>query len=226
MHASDSVFDRLASAILRGEYAVGDALPSERALSADLEVSRATIRQAIHRLAELGLVILRPGGATIIKDPNEATDVRVIGLLYRLGPRPDAELLRTVREKQFMQGLALVDIAARRAKPEALEGVRELVEAWSRNGDPRGTFDAFEESFWRALARAGGNRIYIVELSWWYELLRELPALRYQPATPEPLLVAFYRELARRLADGDYAARYYHEVVSALLAGPDARRPS
>jgi DNA-binding FadR family transcriptional regulator len=217
VHASDDVFDRLAAAILRGDYAAGSALPSERTLSSELEVSRATIRQAIHRLAELGLVALRPGGATIVQNADEATDVRVIGLLYRLRG-PDAELLRTVREKQFMQGLAIVDIAARRARPEELEHVRDLVEDWGRKKDPRAAFDAFEESFWRALARAGRNRIYVVELSWWYQLLRDHPALRYAPATPAPLLVAFYRELIRRLCDGDYAARYYHEVITALFA--------
>ena len=224
MHAADEIFDRLASAIFRGTYEVASALPSERTLSAELAVSRATIREAIHRLADLGLVALRPGGATIVRDVDDATDVRVIGLLYRLGPKPDAEMLRVVREKQFMQGLAVVDIAARRAKPEALEDVRDIVETWAATEHPRATFDTFEESFWRALARAGGNRIYVLELGWWYELLREHPAIRYQPATPAPLLVGFYRELARRLADGDYAARYYHEVVSALFAELDVSR--
>jgi DNA-binding FadR family transcriptional regulator len=217
VHASDDVFDRLAAAIFRGDYPAGSPLPSERTLSADLVVSRATIRQAIHKLAELGLVVVKQGGATIVQRVDDATDVRVIGLLYRLRG-PDAALLRTVREKQFMQGFAIVDIAARRARPEDLEDVCELVEEWSRTRDPMAAFDAFEESFWRALARAGGNRIYVLELSWWYELLREHPALRYAPATPAPLLIAFYREVARRLADGDHAARYYHDVITALFA--------
>lgn len=220
VHASDDVFDRLAAAIFRGAYPTSSSLPSERTLSAELEVSRATIRQAIHRLAELGLVILRPGGATIVQSPDDATDVRVIGLLYRLRG-PDAALVRTVREKQFMQGFALVDIAGRRARPEELERVCDLVEEWSLAKDPIAAFNAFEESFWRALARAGGNRIYVLELSWWYQLLQEHPALRYAPATPAPLLIAFYRELARRLADGEHAARYYHDVISALFVELD-----
>lgn len=212
MHASDDVFDRLASAIFRGTYE--GALPSERTLSASLGVSRATIRQAIHKLADLGLVEVRQGGATIVRSPDAATDVRVIGLLYRLRG-PDAELLRTVREKQFMQGFALVDIAARRARPEELEDVRGIVEAWASGGEPLAAFDAFEESFWRSLARAGRNRIYVLELSWWYQLLREHPGLRL---SPDAAVVPFYRELARRLADGDHAARYYHDVVTFLFA--------
>lgn len=217
VHASDDVFDRLAAAIFRGHYPVGSALPSERALSADLSVSRATIRQAVHRLAELGLVHVKQGGATIVQRVDDATDVRVIGLLYRLRG-PDRELLRVVREKQFMQGFALIDIAARRARPEQLEEVRELVERWAAHEHPMAAFDAFEESFWRALASAGGNRIYVLELSWWYQLLREHPALRYAPATPPLVLIAFYREIARRLADGEAPARYYHDVITALFA--------
>jgi GntR family transcriptional regulator, transcriptional repressor for pyruvate dehydrogenase complex len=217
-HAATAVFERLATAIARGEHVAGSALPSERTLSADLGVSRATIRQAVHRLADLGLVQLKPGGATIVLDPRDATDLRVIGLLYQLGERRDPQLLRDVREKQFLQGFALIDVAARRARPEQLDQIRDDIEAWALGDDPRAAFDAMEEAFWSALARVGGNRIYILEIGWWYRMLREHPSLRYVPTTPIELLVAFYREVARRLCEGDHAARYYHEVVSSLLA--------
>jgi DNA-binding FadR family transcriptional regulator len=217
-HAADAVFDPLVAAILRGEIAPGAALPSERTLVGRFGVSRMVVRQAVHRLEELGLVRTRPGGATIVLDPGEANDLRVLGLLYAVSGRRDPTILRDVREKQFLQGLALIDIAARRARPEALEAIRDDVESWAREPDPRASFDRFEERFWRALAVAGGNRIARLEIAWWYRLLSEHPAIRYAPTTPTPLLVGFYRELARKLAEGEAAVAYYHQVVSSLLS--------
>jgi len=48
--ASDEAYTRLRDALTRGLYAPGSRLPGERALAAELEVSRETIRAALDRL--------------------------------------------------------------------------------------------------------------------------------------------------------------------------------
>ena len=59
--AVDAVHDKLLTAIAVGAYSPGDALPPERDLAPMLDVSRATLRQAIERLVEQGLLeSLRP----------------------------------------------------------------------------------------------------------------------------------------------------------------------
>ncbi len=69
-HVADDVFDQVAAAILRGDLAPGSSLPPERALAEQFGTSRIIARQAIHRLAEYGLVRVRQGGATIVLDPD------------------------------------------------------------------------------------------------------------------------------------------------------------
>lgn len=58
---ADAVVDRLLTAIDVGEYLPGSKLPAERDLAAVLGVSRSTVREAIGRLAEDGLVKTRRG---------------------------------------------------------------------------------------------------------------------------------------------------------------------
>lgn len=58
---ADAVVDRLLTAIDVGEYLPGSKLPAERDLAAVLGVSRSTVREAIGRLAEEGLVSTRRG---------------------------------------------------------------------------------------------------------------------------------------------------------------------
>ncbi len=58
----DEITDRLVTAVAIGEYLPGSRLPSERELAASLRVGRMTVRAALARLVELGLVETRRSG--------------------------------------------------------------------------------------------------------------------------------------------------------------------
>ncbi len=69
---TDEVVKRISIAIALGEYLPGSKLPSERQLSAALDVARVTVRSAIGRLVKLGLLEVKVGGrgGTFVKEPN------------------------------------------------------------------------------------------------------------------------------------------------------------
>src|SRR5437667_243295 len=56
--------------ILSGKLAPGDQLPSERAISIERDVSRSVVREAINRLASLGLVRSVHGSGTRVEAPS------------------------------------------------------------------------------------------------------------------------------------------------------------
>jgi GntR family transcriptional regulator, transcriptional repressor for pyruvate dehydrogenase complex len=66
--ASSQVHARLRADILAGRYQAGDALPSERNLSEELQTSRHVVREALKRLQQAGLVAISQGGATRVRD--------------------------------------------------------------------------------------------------------------------------------------------------------------
>lgn len=59
----DAIADALRSEILRGTYAPGDRLPAERDLAARLGANRGAVREALRKLEQQGLVVIRRGGA-------------------------------------------------------------------------------------------------------------------------------------------------------------------
>ena len=65
---TEDVANRLVTAIAIGTFSPGERLPSERELATRLEVSRVTVRQALQRLGELGLVVAKRGrhGGTFV----------------------------------------------------------------------------------------------------------------------------------------------------------------
>ncbi|HEY2747454.1 MAG TPA: GntR family transcriptional regulator [Polyangia bacterium] len=224
-HSDDEVFEHLAGAILRGELPANATLPPERVFAERFGVSRIIVRSAVHRLAELGLVRVRQGGATTVLDPEAATDLRVLALFYRLAPGESSLLDRNdMIEKQYLQGLSMVSVATRRAGDEALRRIARLVDAYASGEQKHAPVAELEEQFWRALAKAGGNRIFVMEVAWWYEVLGERPLPSSVTSASRKLRVAFYVELARRLVTRQRPVEYYLEAVAPILDALVGRR--
>src|SRR3954452_22017035 len=62
----EQVAERLAADIRSGLYAPGERLPAERELARSLEVSRASVREALAALQVQGVVETRPGAGTFV----------------------------------------------------------------------------------------------------------------------------------------------------------------
>jgi len=69
---ADTVASELEKRILEGALKPGDRLPSERALSVELGVSRPSLRQAMQKLVLKGLLTTRHGGGTHVTDRLQA----------------------------------------------------------------------------------------------------------------------------------------------------------
>jgi GntR family transcriptional regulator, transcriptional repressor for pyruvate dehydrogenase complex len=61
LRVSEEVLSQLKEAILRGRFKAGDKLPSERELTAEFQVSRAGVREALRALELSGFVVTRQG---------------------------------------------------------------------------------------------------------------------------------------------------------------------
>lgn len=148
--------ERLERAILAGEYAPGDQLPSERDLAAERGVSRSVVREALNRLASIGLVRSQHGSGTRVESPSRdqvsATYQRLISLA---GLRQ--EHLAEVR-------LPLeTAIAARAALVRTDDHLERLEETQRILGNPRRSLEAHVQAdlqFHGILAEATGNPLF------------------------------------------------------------------
>lgn len=86
------IFNELIHDIRSGKYSVGDKLPSEKEISIQYNVSRITSKNALDKLADMGMIIRMPGKGSFVtedkmkanQDPNEYVlkdSSRVIGLI-------------------------------------------------------------------------------------------------------------------------------------------------
>jgi DNA-binding FadR family transcriptional regulator len=215
-HVAADVFEQLARAILSGEELPGDALAPERVLAEQFQVSRLTVRQALHRLAEVGLVRVKQGGATVVLDPAETADLRVLDLRYRLGP-VGADDQRRLMERQLLTGHGILSLAARRASDEERAQLTALYTTYLASARDDADYLALERGFWRTLAAATHNPFYSFEVHWWYSLLAEERRLTNPAFGPTPPQALFLGELIRRLAARLEVERFYLDAALALI---------
>jgi len=68
----EEIVEQLKDMLSRGELRPGDRLPSEREMAESLGVSRASVREALTALEAIGILDIRPGEGTYVKQTSIA----------------------------------------------------------------------------------------------------------------------------------------------------------
>ena len=130
MRTRPEVESLLEDAVVSGQLASGDRLPSERDLAKTHGVSRPVIREALRALAERRIVEIFPGRGVFVLQPSLAQGAGPLELLYR---RRGATA-RDLSEARLMLECEAADLAARRADLEDINDLRQKLEALESAG--------------------------------------------------------------------------------------------
>jgi DNA-binding FadR family transcriptional regulator len=143
----EQVAERLAAEIRSGAYAPGSRLPSERELARVLEVSRASVREAIGALQVAGVVETRPGSGTFVasRPPSSA-------------PAHDASPSAVLEARAQLEPAVARLAAARGQRDPAAENLMAAMEAEPVDSAVWNTSDRL---FHRQLAAMTGNPVLL-----------------------------------------------------------------
>src|SRR3954465_12414492 len=108
---SEQVFSALLEALLSGRYAAGEKLPTQRALAADLGVTMSSLREALKRLEQMGLVEVRHGAAVRVRDRRRHGGLDVLAHVLLRGGGVDADVLGDVLEARSLMLRELAGLA-------------------------------------------------------------------------------------------------------------------
>ncbi|MBB3038587.1 FadR/GntR family transcriptional regulator [Hoyosella altamirensis] len=133
--ASAAVFDQISARVLSGELAPGDDLPSERRLAEAFGVSRPAIREAIQKLSQAGLVEVRQGDATSVRDYRANAGPELLPQLLLRQGEPDVAVALSVVEARQIVGVKVAELAAQRVTPDQAAQLHSAANAMSQNAD-------------------------------------------------------------------------------------------
>lgn len=146
------VYDQLKNAIASGEWAVGEKLPSENELAAQMGVSRISIRAAIQQLSGIGLIESRQGEGTFVCELNGTQHLKRLIPAMALTKTN----LKNVLELRMVVEAQTAALAAERCPPEILT---ELKDIYHRHNEAQGVEESAEldATFHYAIAKATEN---------------------------------------------------------------------
>src|SRR5687768_13024025 len=130
----DDVFDQLVAEVTGGGLGPGEPLPSERRLAEVLGVSRPAVREALQRLAQAGLVDVRQGDATTVRDYRRSGGLDLLPRLLLPGGELDVSVAKSILEARLLIGPKVAELAA--ARGIATDALRETVRALEATTDP------------------------------------------------------------------------------------------
>jgi len=149
--------DQITALIEEGKLAVGQKLPSERELTNQLNVSRASTREALRVLEAQGLIEVRPGKGAYVVASIPQGDIQA-GLNAWFEEHRD-EVLDMLEVRELLEGYAVYQ-AAQVTSPEVVREMRETIEEMRRCVEMDALVEATsaDRKFHRLLYEASGNR--------------------------------------------------------------------
>ncbi len=153
--------DYLGSAIVAGRYVVGDTIPPEPALCAELGVSRTVVRESVKSLIAKGLLSTGPKVGTRVLPEEQWNwfDPDVIAWQAQAGLTP--EFLRDLMDLRRVVEPTAMRLAAQRATAEDIAFVEEAYAGMARAVAGGGDYVTHDVRFHLGLLRSCRNRMLI-----------------------------------------------------------------
>ena len=186
---SEQVAASIRDAIVSGQVQPSEELPSERELAERFGVNRSSIREALHRLEAWGLVQVRQGYATVVRNLLRTAGPELLPFLLAPEGKPDPKLIEDVLAIRAM----ILGWTARQAAlvgPRAdLERLREIVAQLEAKGHTADELQVLDFDFFQELVQLTENRVLMLLANTIRHVYLDKPALfavLYQPSHFDP----------------------------------------
>ncbi|MEW1691219.1 FadR/GntR family transcriptional regulator [Streptomyces sp. NPDC091265] len=153
----DVLESRLREDILTGKHPVGSYLPPERELADGYGVTRTSLKHAFGRLMQVGLLETRHGVGTRVRDYARLGGADLLPMLVRHSP----DWIEEIFEVRRGVGVLIAERASVRATGRDHEKLAGLLDS-VREAEGADAVQLADAEVHRALARATGNRVYVL----------------------------------------------------------------
>ena len=156
------IYNQIYQAIVSGQYAVGEKLPSEKDLCAMFNVSRVPVREALSALELNGLVDSMQGA----------------GVYVRRTAAAEPEWSQEVEPQEIIRARMVLEpdvarLAAAQIDEAQKEELREIIRRFREEGELDAYTTAADKEFHLFLARVGGNTLYLMMMEMIFQTMEQ-----------------------------------------------------
>ncbi len=211
---SDQVFDQIRDLIFRGRLKPGEKLMTERELARAMGVSRTAVRDAVRRLAAMGLIVQRQGLGTFVQPKDKAA---LEGPLAQAMRAEDASIEDLLEVRMGLECNAAA-LAAKRADADDLAAMTLSIDEMTAEVRSGRMGTEADTAFHMAVAYAVKNPLHILIMRNFYDYLfhgikKNLASLYETPGNIDVILKqhkTILGAIEQRDPDKAYAAMHEH----------------
>lgn len=197
------VVNHIRALLEKGALQPGDRIPPERELARTLKISRASLRTGIGYLAAMGVMKVKHGVGTFIKDGPAEFSKASLGLMGALYGFQFWQMF----EARLIIESSLAALAAERGKEEHFAALAEQVAEMYAIADNPADFLIHDILFHRIIAKASGNPILAA-------LIKTITTAMYEKRRKTVERADYLREMAGMHRE-IYRAIHAHDPVEA-----------
>ncbi len=160
---------KLVTQLIRGDWGPGERLPTERELCQQLDVGRASLREALKSLETIGMIETRLGDGTYVCERREFLSRP---LLWAIASSSENETRELVEARKLIE-VELAGFAAERATTDNLKKIGDCLDEMEDSTNDVERFLQADIDFHLAVGEAAHNRILMTALLLIRNLLRE-----------------------------------------------------
>lgn len=203
----EDILEYFKGLIRKGKIKPGDRLLPERELAAELQVSRASLREAFRALEMLGFLSINPGKGTYVLSPNTRSLSDFTELTMYLRPT----LFENILEVRVVVECAAVRLAAKRASQEELAYIRNALEQMTLISKDVGLAERISEAdseFHKGIIRATHNDFLVFLYEIIGVLLKKSTEKRWQESmntipNAYDIIISLHKGIFEAVIEGD-----------------------
>jgi GntR family transcriptional repressor for pyruvate dehydrogenase complex len=167
---SDEVFEQMKEHIISGDWAPGKKIPGELELVELFNVSRVSVREAIHRLVGMGVLTIRRGEGTFVTEMLPENYMNALLPILMIEGSSFSEMLefRAIIEVESAR------LAARRADEQDFYRMEEVLQVMERCKGNNREFAKADLNFHVAVAMATHNSVIIKVNAIIHDMLKKM----------------------------------------------------
>ncbi len=219
----EEIVRQIKTMIAEGRLKSGDQLPPERDLAEKFLVSRTSVREALRALESLGLVEIRPGEGTFVREVSIESLIQPLALVMVSQREAIGELFEARRLLEPM----IAGLAASRATRDDIQEMERILDEQAKEVAAGRTGLVQDAQFHAALGAASHNRAITRIVNTLIDLLAQSREVSLStPGRPERSHLD-HRRLLEAIARRDeiraqQAMQDHLETVENLVFGPQA----
>lgn len=167
--AVEYIIDQVKELILSGELRPGDKLLTERELAERLQVSRASVREALSALNMAGILEIKHGEGIFLRNADSNAVIEPLTIIAIM----DKDKIKNLLEVRKALEVEAAGIAAERRQPEDLEKIKNALDHMEQDLKTDNTGEEADLRFHFYIAESTGNPLLIRLMNSIHEAMKQ-----------------------------------------------------